>query len=237
MKAGRTGRTGRAGRAGALSTVLPAWSALTDRCALAAGTANAQVSPDTIIERAAKAYQQLSSFQADFRQVISDSMIGTFESKGRLLQAGTASFAMRFTDPNGEAIVMDGEYIWIYTPSTTPGQVIRTPIPKDATYGPNVLAWLLTKPVERYRTRYLREDAVGGRSADVVELTPLDPTLPFRAAILWIDRSDNLPRRLEIQEKTGTNRTLVLTGVMINRRPPPNSFTFNVPSGVRVIEQ
>jgi outer membrane lipoprotein carrier protein len=132
---------------------------------------------------------------------------------------------------------MDGEYIWIYTPSTTPGQVVRTPIPKDATYGPNVLAWLLTKPVDRYRTRYLREDAVGGRSADVVELTPLDPTLPFRAAILWIDRSDYLPRKLEIQEKTGTNRTLVLTGVMINRRPPPNAFIFNVPSGVRVIEQ
>ena len=231
MKAGRTGRASRTGRAKML------WTALTALSALTAPPAHAQVSSDTIIERAARAYQQLSSFQADFRQVISDSMIGTFESKGRLLQAGTASFAMRFTDPNGEAIVMDGEYIWIYTPSTTPGQVVRTPIPKDATYGPNVLAWLLTKPVDRYRTRYLREDAVGGRSADVVELTPLDPTLPFRAAILWIDRSDNLPRRLEIQEKTGTNRTLVLSGVIINRRPPPNSFTFNVPSGVRVIEQ
>jgi outer membrane lipoprotein carrier protein len=212
------------------------WS-VTLLTALTTHTATAQVSSDTVIERAARAYQQLTSFQADFRQVIADSMIGTFESKGRLLQAGTASFAMRFTDPNGEAIVMDGEYIWIYTPSTTPGQVIRTPVPKDATYGPNVLAWLLTKPVERYRTRYLREDAVGGRSADVIELSPLDPTLPFRNAILWIDRSDNLPRRLEIQEKTGTNRTLVLSGVVLNRRPPQNAFTFTVPSGVRVIEQ
>jgi outer membrane lipoprotein carrier protein len=210
---------------------------MTALTALTAASASAQANSDTIIDRAARAYQQLSSFQADFRQVIADSMIGTFESKGRLLQAGTASFAMRFTDPNGEAIVMDGEYIWIYTPSTTPGQVIRAPVPKDATYGPNVLAWLLTKPAERYQTRYIREDAVGGRSADVVELTPLDPTLPFRNAILWIDRSDNLPRRLEIQEKTGTNRTLVLSGVVLNRRPPQNAFTFNVPSGVRVIEQ
>jgi outer membrane lipoprotein carrier protein len=234
MRESRIGRTGRASRTGRAKML---WTALTALSALTAQPAHAQVSSDTIIERSAKAYQQLSSFQADFRQVISDSMIGTFESKGRLLQAGTASFAMRFTDPNGEAIVMDGEYIWIYTPSTTPGQVVRTPIPKDGTYGPNVLAWLLTKPVERYQTRYVREDAVGGRSADVVELTPLDPTLPFRTATLWIDRSDNLPRRLEIQEKTGTNRTLVLSGVMINRRPPPNSFTFNVPSGVRVIEQ
>ena len=234
MTVRRLGRTGLASRTGRSNLL---WITLTALSALSAPPAHAQTNSDTVIERAARAYQQLSSFQADFRQVIADSMIGTFESKGRLLQAGTASFAMRFTDPNGEAIVMDGEYIWIYTPSTTPGQVIRTPIPKDGTYGPNVLAWLLTKPVERYQTRYVREDAVGGRSADVVELTPLDPTLPFRTATLWIDRSDNLPRRLEIQEKTGTNRTLVLSGVMINRRPPPNSFTFNVPSGVRVIEQ
>ena len=234
MTVRRLGRTGLASRTGRSNLL---WITLTALSALSVLSAHAQVNSDTVIERAARAYQQLSSFQADFRQVIADSMIGTFESKGRLLQAGTASFAMRFTDPNGEAIVMDGEYIWIYTPSTTPGQVVRTPIPKDGTYGPNVLAWLLTKPVERYQTRYVREDAVGGRSADVVELTPLDPTLPFRTAILWIDRSDNLPRRLEIQEKTGTNRTLVLSGVIINRRPPPNSFTFNVPSGVRVIEQ
>ncbi|HSE68232.1 MAG TPA: outer membrane lipoprotein carrier protein LolA [Gemmatimonadales bacterium] len=231
MKVRRSGRSGRAGRSSVLRNMLTTLSVLS------ASPAVAQVSSDTVIDRAARAYQQLTSFQADFRQVIADSMIGTFESKGRLLQAGTASFAMRFTDPNGEAIVMDGEYVWIYTPSTTPGQVIRTPVPKDATYGPNILAWLLTNPVERYQTRYIREDAVGGRSADVIELTPLDPSLPFRNAILWIDRSDNLPRRLEIQEKTGTNRTLVLSGVVINRRPPQNAFTFNVPSGVRVIEQ
>jgi hypothetical protein len=37
---------------------------------------------------------------------------------------------MRFTDPNGEAIVMDGEYIWIYTPSTTPGQVFARRFPR-----------------------------------------------------------------------------------------------------------
>src|SRR5262245_45257021 len=64
--------------------------------------------PKALIERSAKGYQSISSFRAGFRQVIADSMIGTFESKGKLVQAGESKLAMRFTDPAGEAIVMDG---------------------------------------------------------------------------------------------------------------------------------
>ena len=89
-------------------------------------------------------------------------MIGTYESRGVLVQSGESKLAMRFTDPQGEAIVMDGEHIWVYTPSTTPGQVIRLKVPSDPTYGPNVLAWILTNPAQRYRARYIRSDAIGG---------------------------------------------------------------------------
>ncbi|MGH7590225.1 MAG: LolA family protein, partial [Gemmatimonadales bacterium] len=81
-----------------------------------------------VVRRAAAAYGALSAFQADFVQVIADPMIGTFTSKGRLTQSGTNKLAMRFTDPNGDAIVMDGKWIWVYTPSTTPGQVLRVAI-------------------------------------------------------------------------------------------------------------
>ena len=109
-----------------------------------------------IVERAAQTYQALTSFRADFIQTIADSMIGTFKSRGRLVQTGTSRLSMRFSDPDGEALVMDGKWIWVYTPSTTPGQVLRTPIPRDATYGPNILAWLLNRPGERYRSAYLR---------------------------------------------------------------------------------
>jgi outer membrane lipoprotein carrier protein len=206
---------------------------------VSAGASLAAQDPDptAIVERAARAYQALSSFSAEFRQIIADSMIGTFESRGRLVQAGTSKLSMRFTDPRGEAIVMDGEHIWLYTPSTTPGQVLRTAIPRNATYGPNVLAWLLTRPTERYRIRYLRSDAVAGRGADVVVLTPIDPDLPFRDAVVWIDQSDALPRRLEIAERGGSRRTLVLTGVERNRRVDADAFRFDVPAGVRVIDQ
>ncbi len=209
--------------------------------ALLAWTAPAPLSQDpdpaAIIEKAAQTYQKISSFRADFRQVIADSMIGTYESRGKLVQSGEAKLSMRFTDPAGEAIVMDGERLWVYTPSTTPGQVLRLKIPTDPTYGPNVLAWILTRPAERYRARYLRADAVAGRGVDVIALTPNDRSLPFSEAVVWIDQFDHLPRRLEIRERSGQRRTLVLTAVETNRRVSDATFRFDLPSGVRVIDQ
>lgn len=197
----------------------------------------AQDDPKALIERAAKAYQGITSFRAAFRQIIADSMIGTFESEGTLMQAGEAKLAMRFTDPSGDAIVMDGEHIWVYTPSTTPGQVIRMKVPSDPAYGPNLLAWFLTNPTERYRSRFVKSDAVGGRAVDVISLTPLDRSMPFTDAVVWLDQYDYLPRRLEVREKGGNRRTLILSSVETNRRVAPNTFNFDVPSGVRVVDQ
>jgi outer membrane lipoprotein carrier protein len=190
--------------------------------------------PAAIIASAAAKYRSILSFRADFRQTIADSMIGSYDSRGRLIQAGESKLAMRFTDPDGDAIVMDGEHLWVYTPSTTPGQVIRMKVP---TYGPNLLAWILTNPAERYRSRYLRSDAVAGRAADVIALIPVDRSLPFTEAVVWLDQFDSLPRRLEVREKGGQRRTLVLTGVETNRVVSADTFRFDVPQGVRIVDQ
>lgn len=193
--------------------------------------------PRALVAKASRIYQGLTSFQADFRQVIADEMIGTYESRGRLQQAGEARLAMRFTDPDGDAIVMDGAHLWVYTPSTTPRQVIRLKVPTDPTYGPNVLAWILTDATRRYRSRYLRTDAVAGREVDVVALTPLDSSLPFTEAVVWLDRFDALPRKIEVRERSGQRRTLTFTGVETNRRLGAQVFQFAVPAGVRIVDQ
>src|SRR5215212_12208023 len=112
---------------------------------------------EAIIGRAARVYRSLASLQADFVQMIDNPMIDSAESRGTLVQAGPAKLAMRFTDPAGEAVVIDGQSVWIYTPSTTPGQVIRMGVPSGGpVYGFNMLAWLLDRPAERYTASYLR---------------------------------------------------------------------------------
>jgi outer membrane lipoprotein carrier protein len=191
-----------------------------------------------IIGRSARVYRSLRSLSADFVQVINNPMIDSAESKGTLMQAGPAKLAMRFSDPPGEAILIDGEHIWVYTPSTVPGQVVRLSVPNGGpVYGYNLLAWFLDRPAERYRPSYLRTEQRNGRPVDVIQLIPTVPDLPFSKATIWLDQADALPRRLEIQEESGATRTLDLSHIKVNQTLPDKTFTFKVPKDVRVVDQ
>jgi outer membrane lipoprotein carrier protein len=191
-----------------------------------------------IIGRSARVYRSLASLRADFVQLIDNPMIDSAESKGTLVQAGPAKLAMRFTDPAGEAIVIDGQHVWVYTPSTVPGQVVRLAVPSGGpVYGYNLLAWLLDRPAERYRATYLRNEPINGRSTDVIQLIPAVPDLPFSKAVIWLDQDTALPRRLEIHEESGATRTLSLKRIRVNEAVPARTFTFKVPQGVRVVDQ
>ena len=192
----------------------------------------------SIVGRSSRVYRSLASLSADFVQIIDNPMIDSAESKGTLIQAGPSRLSMRFSDPPGEAVVIDGRHVWVYTPSTVPDQVLRLAVPSGGpVYGYNLLAWLLDRPAERYTAKYLRQEQVGNRTLDVIELTPAVPDLPFDRAVIWLDREDALPRRLEITEKSGAQRTLSLSKLRVNRKVPDSTFEFQVPSGVRVVDQ
>jgi outer membrane lipoprotein-sorting protein len=207
---------------------------LTFAWALPAGAQDA----GEIIGRAARVYRSLGSLQADFEQVINNPMIDSAESRGTLIQAGDARLSMRFSDPPGEAIVNDGKHVWIYTPSTVPDQVIRMKAPTGGpAYGYNILAWLLDRPAERYKPSYLRSERIDGRVTDVIKLVPAVPDLPFTEAVLWIDRENALPRRLEIAERSGASRTLHLKNLRPNAKVSEQVFAFKVPAGARVVDQ
>jgi len=194
--------------------------------------------PSAIVRRASGAYRGLASLQADFLQIIEDASLGdTLKSTGRLAQAGDNRFAMRFTDPAEDAIVIDGRHVWIYTPSTTPGQVIRMPVEADPVYGVNILAKVLDRPADRYQLSFVKSEQVGGRMQDVVSTVPRSPTARFDRAVLWIDREDGLPRRIELDESPGVRRILVLSHLRPNAPLRANTFLFEVPKGVRVVDQ
>lgn len=197
-----------------------------------------QQDANAVIGRAARVYRSLGSLQANFVQVIDNPMIDSAESKGTLVQAGPDKLSMRFSQPPGEAIVIDGRHVWVYTPSTVPDQVIRMAVPSGGpAYGYNLLAWFLDRPAERYRASYLKTDRIDGRPMDVVQLVPAVPDLPFDRAVIWLDRESALPRRLEIHESSGATRTLSLSKLRVNQQVSERTFAFQVPKGARVVDQ
>ena len=165
-------------------------------------------------------------------------MIGTPDTtRGRLYQMRPSRFAMRFTAPKGDRIVADGRFLWLYTPSTTPGQVIRSRIPEYGTTGPNLIGQFVEQPRERYTAEYVRADSLpgGGGAVDVIRLVPKGHDQPYSEAKIWVGREDALVHRVDIVESSGQERTVILRTIRVNRGVPRRELTFSPPAGVRVV--
>ncbi len=194
--------------------------------------------PLAILDRASATFDTVRTLQADFVQIIDNPMLGDPDStRGRLYQRRPNYFAMRFTEPKNDRIVADGRRLWLYTPSTTPGQVIRTTIPGTGTTGPNLIGQFVEHPREHYSVRYVRADSIGDAAVDVIALTPRAADLPYSAATVWIAKPDGLIRRIEIVENSGQRRTITLQHLTVNGAIPDREFRFAPTSGVRVVDQ
>ena len=195
--------------------------------------------PWPILDRASATYQTIASLSADFVQIITNPMIGTPDTtRGRLYQMRPSRFAMRFTAPKGDRIVADGRYLWLYTPSTTPGQVIRSRIPEYGTTGPNLIGQFVEQPRERYTAQYVRADSLpDGGLVDVLKLVPKGHDQPYSEAKIWVGRADGLVHRVDIMESAGQERTVILRNIRVNAGVPGRELTFSPPGGVRVVDQ
>ncbi len=194
--------------------------------------------PWSVLDRASASFDSVRTLQADFVQIVDNPMVGDPDTtRGKLFQRRPSYFAMRFTDPKNDRVVADGRHLWLYTPSTTPGQVIRTAIPGTGTTGPNLIGQFVEHPRERYTARYDRSDSTADGAVDVVTLTPRAQDLPYSAATVWIAKRDGLVRRIEIVENSGQRRTIMLRNVTVNRAIAGREFRFSPTSGLRVVDQ
>ena len=208
---------------------------------MAIGITLALQSPDPwpILDRASATYQTITSLSADFVQIITNPMIGAPDTtRGRLYQMRPSRFAMRFTAPKGDRIVADGRFLWLYTPSTTPGQVIRSRIPEYGTTGPNLIGQFVEQPRQRYTAQHVRADSLPDAGpVDVIRLVPKGHEQPYSEATIWVGREDGLVYRVDIAESSGQERTVALRNIKVNRGVPGRELTFSPPAGVRVVDQ
>ena len=202
---------------------------------LAAPSLSAQ-SADSVLARAQRAYDGMTTLRAAFSQTLTNPMLGGPEqSRGVLFLQPPGRFAMRFTEPSGDRVVADGQWLWVYTPSSVPDQVIRQPIPTSGANTPNLFAQFVDQPLERYRASYVGSNTVAAEPVDLVRLVPKGDDAPFREAVIGISRRDGWMRRLSLVEESGQRRVLTFQRLDLNQLIPPGELRFSVPRGTRVI--
>jgi len=193
-------------------------------------------SADATLERAVSVYSGMRSIRAEFKQTLTNPLTGsTANTSGTLLRRKPNLLSISFT--NGDRIVADGSNLWMYLPSSVPGQVIRQSARAAATAAFDPAGEFLTAPRARYDVSAGGSSSVGGRPSHVLVLTPKSRNAAFTKAKLWVDDADNSVRRFELTDGNGLTRLIEITRLSVNPSLPRSAFSFNPPKGVRVVTQ
>ena len=187
-----------------------------------------------VLDAAAERYRSSSSLCADFRQELSVPLLDERRSgEGRMCQKQPNLFMMRFSEPAGDLVVADGEWLWIYFPSNDAKQVLRAPL-GSAPGAFDFHREFLESPREKYTVRLDGESTVDGRRVHRLSLTPRGEAA-YREALLWIDATSHVIRRVEIREENGNVRAVSLSNLELGADPGAAAFRFTPPPGTQVI--
>lgn len=128
---------------------------------------------EALLRDASASYANLGGLCSDFHQRLEVTLLNrTREGTGELCQRTPNLFSMRFRDPAGDAIVVDGESMWMYTPSNDPSQVLQ--FSADGTEGRfNFHRAFLAEPGSRFVVMDRGTQEVEGRMANVVHVEPV----------------------------------------------------------------
>jgi outer membrane lipoprotein carrier protein len=209
------------------------------QAAPAAKSASPAVDPAAVLARARAEYATVRTARAEFTQEIKNPLTArTLQSRGTLLQRKPGRIAVTFTAPAGDRIVSDGTWLWVYIPSSAPGQVMRLPAGEGGTGVVDLAGTVLEAPREGYTLADAGARDVNGRATRGVLLTAKPGAeVPFPRATLWVDDRDATVREVAVTDGTGVQRTIRLVTWEKNATVAATDFTFTVPRGVRIVEQ
>lgn len=186
------------------------------------------------LESASAVYRGAPAICAEFDQTLSVPLLGQdVKGRGKVCTKQPGLFSMRFSEPKGDVLLADGTFLWRYTPSTDPKQVLKIPM-AGGPVGVDFYREFLDAPRGKYEAKIEARETVDGRPTQRIALTPVRRT-SYKSARVWIDDADALLRKVEITEENGSVRSVVLRAVDLKPALAADAFRFTPPAGAQVI--
>lgn len=180
-----------------------------------------------------RAVEKLASVsELRFDQVITNPLTGSTSPSSGVIYRRNALVSVRFTSPSSDRIVCDGQHVWVYLPSTVPGQVIQLPQKGEACLMANPSGALLSSAtLSQTQTSLANHDTLLGLPAVVYSIVPGAGTY-FSSIKVWLVSSS--VRQVEFVDLNGLVMRLSIRSTS-HTRPPSSEFRFVPPAGARVV--
>lgn len=241
----RTPRTrGRRARAAAALAAVTALAALGTGLAAraepeAAPAAQPAGETDDCATRAVEAiqrrYEGVRDVSARFVQTTRPVAVGSRAqepetSRGRVVLAKPGKMRWAYEEPQESLVVSDGKTLWLYDPEF--GEVQKLPMAEGFLSG--AAAQFLLGAGDLRRDFAVSAEACDAEEARL-ELLPREPAT-YEKIVLTADPRTGDVRRSRVVDLVGNVSTVEFHEVERNRDPSPETFRFEPPEGVKVIE-
>jgi outer membrane lipoprotein-sorting protein len=192
-----------------------------------------------VLYAASDRYYELETLCARFQQTIEVTLLRqTRTGEGTICQERPDHFSMRFSDPEGDLVVVDGTYLWTFYPSMDAKQVMRFSA-EGAGGGFNFYKNFLEDPRGRFEAVHEGREQMGEGTSHKVTLMPREvdgvTSENFRSAIVWFDVDSYLITGVDIHETNESVRRVRLTDIKADIEIPEEVFRFVPPEGARVM--
>jgi outer membrane lipoprotein carrier protein len=206
--------------------------------AVLAGELPAQ-SLDATIDRAVAAWSKVRTVRGTFEQTVTNPLTASSATaRGQFVQERPNRLAIRFSEPQADAIVADGKALWIYLPSSAPGRVIKRPATDQASVPIDLTGQFLDAPRSKYDITAAGVRTIDGHPTHGVHLAAKPGVnVPFTKATVWIDDDDSIIREFEETEPSGVVRHIHMTTLELNVAVERQAFVFAIPRGATVVDQ
>ena len=187
-----------------------------------------------VLSEASANYSNVDNLCAQFHQVIEVTLLNqTRSGYGRMCQRHPDEFSMRFSDPPGDLVVVDGESVWTFYPSMDDQQVLKfSGLNSDGRF--NFYKNLLTNPRDRFTVFHQGIEEIDSHRAHKILMEPAEAQ-GFRSAVVWIDTDTGLIINLEVHDSNESIRKIRFTDIQLNTEIADEEFQFVPPEGARVI--
>ncbi len=144
-------------------------------------------------------------------------------------------FSMRFSDPVGSLIVVDGEFAWTFYPSQDPRQVTKF---ESAEGGFNFFENVLADPRGRFEAVHEGREPMGEGMSHKIALMPKEVagsrSADFRSAVVWLDVDSYMITAMDMHDTSERIRRLRFSDIRVDVDIPDEVFRFVPPEGARV---
>lgn len=208
---------------------------------LRADEGSAQLAPapscaQRVASRVQHHYESVRDLSARFEQTVHSVMGGPgaiARSSGRVVFSKPGKMRWSYEEPRPSEVISDGNTLWLYDPAAR--EVQKFPVTQGYLAGAGLQFLLGEGRLDQDFSISARECGGEGQSSVELELIPLQPASYERIRLLVLVDSGEV-RETIIVDLFGNETRIAFHELRLNRDPPAETFRFEVPEGVDVID-